>query len=75
MYFLQIEPRSDSFGAFAAGDLATQLLSGNVLVSDAGGVSAVAAESNGKVCGGAFRIYPVDTDTAVAHLGTLWRAD
>lgn len=74
-YYFQVDPRSESFGAFAAGDLATQLLTRNVLVNVAGGVSAVAAESYGKVCGGAFRIYPVDADTAVARLGNLRRAD
>jgi hypothetical protein len=74
-YFFQIDPRSESFGAFAAGDLATQLLSMNVLVNVAGGLSAVATESYGRECGGAFRIYPVDADTAVARLGTLRLAD
>lgn len=73
-YYFQIDPRSESFGAFAAGDLATQLLTMNVLVNVAGGVSAVAAESYSKVCGGAFRIYPVDADTAVARMGALRRA-
>ena len=74
-YYFQIDPRSESFGAFAAGDLASQLLAMNVLVNVAGGVSAVAAESYGKVCGGAFRIYPVDTDTALARLATIRRTD
>ena len=74
-YFFQIDPRSESFGAFAAGDLATQLLTTNVLVNVAGGVSAVAAESYGKECGGAFRVYPVDANTAVARLEALRLAD
>ena len=74
-YYFQIDPRSESFGAFAAGDLASQFLTNNVLVNVAGGVSAVAAESYGKVCGGAFRIYPVDADTAITRLGPLRRAD
>ncbi len=73
-YYFQIDPRSESFSAFAAGDLATQLLTMNVLVNVAGGMSAVAAESYGKACGGAFRIYPVDADTALARLGPLRRA-
>lgn len=73
-YYFQVDPRSESFGAFAAGDLASQLLTMNVLVNIAGGVSAVAAESYGKACGGAFRVYPVDADSAVVRLGTLRRA-
>lgn len=74
-YYFQIDPRSESFGAFAAGDLATQFLAMNVFVNVAGGVSAVAAESYGKECGGAFRIYPVDAGTANTRLGPLRRAD
>lgn len=70
-YYFQVDPRSESFGAFASGDLATQLLTSNVLVNVAGGVSAVAAESYGKQCGGAFRIYPVDAGTAITRLGPL----
>lgn len=74
-YYFQVDPRSESFGAFAAGDLATQFLTMNVLVNVAGGVSAVAAESYGKECGGAFRIYPLDTGTAITRLGPLRRAE
>lgn len=74
-YYFQIDPRSESFGAFAAGDLASQFLTNNVLVNIAGGVSAIAAESYGKECGGAFRIYPVDAGTASTRLGPLRRAD
>ncbi len=74
-YFFQVDPRSESFGAFAAGDLATQLLTTNVLINVAGGVSAVAAESYGKECGGAFRVYPVDADTAIARLEALRLSD
>jgi len=73
-YYFQIDPRSESFGAFAAGDLATQVLTMNVFVNVAGGVSAVAAESYGKECGGAFRIYPVDAGTAITRLGPLRHA-
>jgi hypothetical protein len=71
VYYFQVDPRSESFGAFASGDLATQLLTSNVLVNVAGGVTAVAAESYGKECGGAFRIYPVDAGTAITRLGPL----
>lgn len=70
-YYFQVDPRSESLGAFASGDLVTQLLTSNVLVNVAGGVSAVAAESYGKECGGAFRIYPVDAGTAITRLGPL----
>ena len=74
-YYFQVDPRSESFGAFASGDLATQLLTTNVFVNVAGGVTAVAAESYGKECGGAFRIYPVDAATAITRLGPLRRAN
>ena len=74
-YFFQIDPRSESFGAFTAGDLATQLLTTNVLVNTAGGVSAIAAESYGKKCGGGFSIYPVDAGTAMTRLKQLLRTD
>ena len=74
-YYFQVESRSESFGAFASGDLATQLFTTNVFLNTAGGVSAVAAESYGKQCGGAFRMYPVDPQTAIPRLQSLRRAD
>ena len=74
-YYFQVDPRSESFGAFAAGDLATQFLTMNVFVNVAGGVAAVAAESYGKECGGAFRIYPVDAATAMTRLAPLRLVD
>lgn len=74
-YYFQVDPRTESFGAFASGDIASQLLSSNLFINIAGGVGAVAAESYGKACGGAFRIYPVDAGTARARLASLWRAD
>ena len=74
-YYFQVDPRAESFGAFAAGDLATYLLTNNMFASVAGGLGAVAAESYGKECGGAFRIYPVDPGTATSRLGPLRRID
>lgn len=74
-YYFQVDPRAASFGAFASGDLVSQLLVSNAFVSVAGGVSAVAAESYGKECGGAFRIYPVDAGTATSRLEPLRLAD
>jgi hypothetical protein len=74
-YYFQVDPRSESLGAFASGDLATQFFTSNVLVNIAGGVSAVAAESYGKDCAGAFRIYPVDAGTAITRLGPLRLTD
>jgi hypothetical protein len=73
-YYFQVDPRSESFGAFASGDLATLLFTANMFVNVAGGVSAVAAESYGKECGGAFRIYPVDAGTAITRLSPLRHA-
>lgn len=70
-YYFQVDPRAESFGAFAAGDFITQLLAGNPVISVAGGVGAVAAESYREQCGGAFRLYPVDAATANARLATL----
>ena len=70
-YYFQVDPRTESFGAFASGDVATQLLTSNILVNVAGSVTAVAAESHGKECGGAFHIYPVDAGTAITRPGPL----
>lgn len=68
--YSKVDPRTESFGAFAAGDLAARLLTTNVVVNVAGSVSAVAAESYGRECGGAFRTYPVDARTEITRLGT-----
>ena len=73
-YFFQVDPRAESFGAFAAGDVAGWVLSENVLVSVAGGVGAVAIESYGQECGGAFRLYPVDAATAKTRMDSLKRS-
>lgn len=70
-YYFQVDPRAESFGAFASGDLATQLFTTNVFINTAGGFSAAAAESYGKQCGGAFRIYPVDAGAALPRLRSL----
>ena len=46
-------------------------MTGHVVASLTAGLGAVAAESYGKACGGAFRLYPVDADTARLKLQSL----
>lgn len=74
-YYFQVDPRAETFGAFAAGDFIAQLLAGNPVISVAGGVGAVAAEGYREQCGGAFRLYPVDAATATGKLATLKHSD
>ena len=54
-------------------ELQRELLSGTLIQpGDRVAVAdVVAAESHGKECGGAFRIYPVDAGTAITRLGPL----
>lgn len=70
-YYFQVDPREESFGAFSAAGFAASLVSGGVLAEVGGGIAGAAAESYGKECGGAFRLYPVDEDTALSKLTAL----
>lgn len=70
-YYFQVDPRQESFGAFFAGSLAAGLISAGVIADVGGGFAGAAAESYGKVCGGAFRLYPVDEKTALSKLTAL----
>lgn len=73
-YYLQVDPRQESFWAFSAGDTATSLL-GSGVFSVIGGLGAATLESYGKECAGAFRLYPVDSETARARLADLKVSD
>lgn len=70
-YYFQVDPRQESFGAFSVAGFAAGLVSGGVLADVGGGLAGAAAESYGKSCGGAFRLYPVDEETAVSKLMDL----
>ncbi len=70
-YYFQVDPRQESFGAFSAAGFAAGLISGGVLADVGGGLAGAAAESYGKACGGAFRLYPVDEKTALSKLTAL----
>lgn len=70
-YYFQVDPRQESFGAFSAAGFAASLVSGGVLADLGGGLAGAAAESYGKECGGAFRLYPVDEETALSKLSGL----
>lgn len=74
VYYFQVDPRSESFGAFGASGFAASLLAGGVLSEIAfvtGGLAGNAIESYGQICGGAFRLYPVDAQTATSRLTDL----
>lgn len=73
-YYFQVDPRTKSFGAFAAADTGIYLFTENVFASVAGGLAAVSVESYGTECGGAFRLYPVDAATAITELRALKRS-
>jgi hypothetical protein len=63
-YYFQVDPRDESFLAFAAGDLVASMVTDGELFSLALGLGVSAAESYGRECGGAFKLYPVDPATA-----------
>ena len=67
-YYFQVDPRTESLGAFSAAGFVTSMVTGGVLADVAGGLAGSAAESYGKECGGAFRLYPVDPETANSKL-------
>lgn len=69
--YFQVDARRESFGAFAAADFVMALVTGSPAIGVTGGVGAMALESYGERCGGAFRLYPVDDATAKARLGPL----
>ena len=70
-YYFQVDPRAESFGAFAVAGFAASLLTGGVLSDLAGGLAGSALESYGQSCAGAFRLYPVDPETALRRLAEL----
>lgn len=72
-YYLQVDPRNESFGAFFAGDMAGAVAGANAYVALTTGLAAQAAESYGQACGGLFRLYPVDEASAQAKLTLLER--
>lgn len=74
VYYFQVDPRNESFWAFSAGDFAASALDAGV-ISVLGGLTAGAAESYGNDCGGAFRLYPIDSSTAVSKLPDLKQSD
>jgi len=70
-YYFQVDPRPESFWAFAGPATVSDLLGQNIVFSVAAGVGGITAESYGKECGGAFRLYPVDPQTARQRLSRL----
>lgn len=70
-YYFQVDPRTESFGAFSVAGFAADVVSSGVVSGLAGGLVGSAAESYGKKCGGAFRLYPVDEQTSLSKLRDL----
>lgn len=70
-YYFQVDPREESFGAFALSSFVVEMISDGVLSSLVGGRLGSAAESYGKACGGGFRLYPVDPVAARSRLREL----
>jgi hypothetical protein len=71
LYYFQVDPRKESLWSFAGPAGASDLLGQSVAVSVAAGVGSMAAESYGRDCGGAFRLYPVAADTAQVRIADL----
>ncbi len=67
LYF-QVDPRRVNFWSFAGPALAVDLLAESVGIGVPIGLATSAAESYGKICGGAFLLYPVDAESAHPHL-------
>jgi hypothetical protein len=70
LYF-QVDPRRANFWSFAGPALAVDLLMESVSLALPIGLATSAAESYGKVCGGAFLLYPVDAESAQPRLLNL----
>lgn len=75
IYYFQVDPRQESLLGFAGPAALGEVLGQSMAVSIAAGVGGIAAESYGKECGGAFRLYPVDPDTARTRIAGLRRSD
>jgi len=71
VYYLQADPREQSFWSFVGPASAADLLGQGIMFSVASGVGGMAAESYGKACGGAFRLYPVDEASARERIANL----
>jgi hypothetical protein len=71
LYYFQVDPRKESLWSFAGPAGAGDLLGAEIAVSVAAGVVGMAAESYGKECGGAFRLYPVGADAARERIAGL----
>jgi hypothetical protein len=71
IYYFQVDPRPRSFWGFAGPAATSELLGQSVAFSIGAGVAGMTAESYGKECGGAFRLYPVDEPTALKRLAKL----
>ena len=72
-YYFQVDPRTESFVTFMAGDVAGLAVSSNSWVALASGLALASAESYARECGGLFRFYPVDESTARTQLAQLER--
>ncbi len=75
IYYFQVDSRPASYWSFATPSALADLLGGSVAVSAATGLAGLEAESYGKQCGGAFRLYPVDPARARKTLGGLRESD
>lgn len=71
VYYLQADPREQSFWSFVGPASAADLLGQSFMFSVASGVGGMAAESYGNACGGAFRLYPVDEAGARERIANL----
>jgi hypothetical protein len=70
-HYFQVDPRTESFTAFMAGDVAGLAVSSNTWVALASGLALASAESYAQECGGLFRVYPLDESTARTRLAEL----
>jgi hypothetical protein len=75
VYYFRMDPRAASFLSFAGPLAAGELLASSFPVAVGAGVGGMAAESYGRACGGAFRLYPVEPSAALAELHGLRRSD
>jgi hypothetical protein len=75
IYYFRVDPRAESFLSFAGPLAAGELLGSSLPVATGAGIGSMAAESYGRDCGGAFRLYPVGEPSAVADLQRLRRSD
>ena len=74
-YYFQVDSREASFWSFAGPMAVADAFGNGIGISIASGIGGMTAESYGKECGGAFRLYPVHPGSARERLAGMRQSD